>query len=130
MNNEHKIILDLLTDYLEQHPDQRFGQAIFNLRINEFKDNEEYQLRDIYNDSDSKIINRIESQLYWFNLQSKVRQGLSKIDGIGGMTVNERLFASGLLEIFDEVKITNKEYARFILRSLKVDEESITQILK
>jgi hypothetical protein len=47
MTNEHRIILERLKEYLGQNPSQRFGQAIFNLGINEFKQNEEYQLRDI-----------------------------------------------------------------------------------
>ena len=39
MTNKHKIILDKLIAYLEQNPSQRFGQALFNLGINEFKEN-------------------------------------------------------------------------------------------
>lgn len=69
MTNEHTIILEKLKVYLEQNPSQRFCQAIFNLGINEFKQNEEFQLRDIYNDSDSEIIKRIEKRLDWFNSQ-------------------------------------------------------------
>ena len=34
---------------------------------NEFKQNEEYQLRDIYNDSDSEILKRIDKRLELFN---------------------------------------------------------------
>ncbi|WP_316772326.1 hypothetical protein [Pedobacter frigiditerrae] len=67
MIEEHRIILEKLKIYLDQNPSQRFGQAIFNLGINEFKSNEEYQLRDIYNDNDSDIIERIEKRLELFN---------------------------------------------------------------
>ncbi len=67
MTNEHRIILDKLKEYLEQNPSQRFGQAIFNLGINEFKQNEEFQLRDIYNDTDSEILKRIDKRLELFN---------------------------------------------------------------
>tara|TARA_R110002096_G_C14442934_1_gene710860 strand:+ start:613 stop:789 length:177 start_codon:yes stop_codon:yes gene_type:complete len=56
--------------------------------------------------------------------------GTSKLVGIEGMTVNERLYASDLMELFDEMKKTNKEYAQYILKSLKVDRESIEKILK
>lgn len=71
MTNEHRIILEKLTAYLEKNPTQRFGQAIFNLAINEFKPNEECQLRDIYNDHDSEIIKRIEKRLELINSQNK-----------------------------------------------------------
>lgn len=129
MNKEHNIILEKLRIFLEQNPTQRFGQAIFNLGINEFKENEEFQLRDIYNDPDSEIIDRIENNLNWFELQRKVQFAISKTEGIEGMTVNERLYVSGLMEIFDNVKNTNKKHAHYILESLKVDEESISKIL-
>jgi len=57
MKKEHKLIIEKVEQYLEHHPDQRFGQAIFNLGINEFQKttdprNPNYNLRDIYNDSD------------------------------------------------------------------------------
>jgi hypothetical protein len=71
MQNEHRIILEKIGAYLEQNPDQRFGQAVFNLGINEFKKDEEFQLRDIYNDHDAEIIKRIEKSLDWFNSQSR-----------------------------------------------------------
>jgi hypothetical protein len=67
MTDEHRIILERLKVYLDQNPSQRFCQAIFNLGINEFKQNEEYQLRDIYNDSDSEILKRIDKRLEFIN---------------------------------------------------------------
>ncbi|CAA9199462.1 hypothetical protein FLACOL7796_02740 [Flavobacterium collinsii] len=33
MKKEHRIILDLLEEYLEKNPSQRFGQALFNLGV-------------------------------------------------------------------------------------------------
>jgi len=69
-------------------------------------------------------------QLEWFDLQQKVREGLEKIDEIGGMTVNERLYATGLDSLFYKFKDSNKEYAKFILVSLKFDENSIVKILQ
>lgn len=71
MINEHTIIIEKLKTYLQENPNQRFGQAIFNLGINEFKQNEEFQLRDIYNDNDSEIIKRIEKRLELFNSRTK-----------------------------------------------------------
>jgi len=135
MKKEHKLIIEKVEQYLENHPDQRFGQAIFNLGINEFQKttdprNPNYNLRDIYNDSDSEINKRIERQLEWFDLQKKVNDGLEKVKGIQGMTVNERLLATDLLHHFDKYKKSNKEYAEYILKALKVDSESIGKILK
>lgn len=70
MTDEQKLILERLKVYLDQHPGQRFGQAIFNLGINEFKQNQESELRDIYYDSDAEILNRIDKRLDLFNKQS------------------------------------------------------------
>lgn len=65
---EHQEILDLIASYLSDHYDQRFGQAIFNLRINEFVNNidpakEDYRIRDIHSDTDDMILDRIKSRL-------------------------------------------------------------------
>ncbi|MBQ4805538.1 hypothetical protein J8L88_21930 [Aquimarina sp. MMG015] len=135
MKKEHQEIIDLISTYLEYDNDLRFGQAIFNLGINEFQKttdprNPNYNLRDIHNDNDADILKRIKRQLKWFDLQKRVMSGTSKLVGIEGMTVNERLYASDLMELFDEMKKTNKEYAQYILKSLKVDRESIEKILK
>ena len=135
MKKEHKEIIDLISNYLEYDPELRFGQALFNLKINEFQKstdprNPNYNLRDIHNDNDADILKRIKSQLKWFDLQRRVMKGKSKVIGIEGMTVNERLFATDLMELFDKMKKTNKEYAQYILKSLKVDRESIEKILK
>lgn len=135
MKKEHKLIIEKLNQYLENHPDQRFGQAIFNLGINEFQKttdprNPNYNLRNIYNDSDLEINKRIERQLEWFDLQKRVNNGLEKVEGIQGMTVNERLFTTDLLNLFEKYKKSNREYAEYILKALKVDSESIGKILK
>ncbi len=63
MKKEHNILLEYLKAHLEQNPSERFGQAIFNLGINEFVSDEDDQLRDIYYDKDSDIIDRIEKRL-------------------------------------------------------------------
>jgi len=65
MKKEHKEILEEISKYLENNPEQRFGQALFNLNINEFADkkNPEWKsflLRDIYNDRDSEILDNIK----------------------------------------------------------------------
>ena len=66
MEWQHKIIIALIENYLENNPEQRFGQALFNLKINQFEESTNNdvlapQLRDIYNDSDSEIILRIRN---------------------------------------------------------------------
>lgn len=68
MIKEHKLILKLLESYLEKNPSQRFGQALFNLNINQFQKttdhrNPNYNLRDIYNDNDLDIVERIKNRL-------------------------------------------------------------------
>ena len=135
MKKEHKEIIELISTYLEYDPELRFGQALFNLKVNEFQKstdprNPNYNLRDIHNDNDADILKRIKGQLEWFDLQRRVMKGTSKVIGIEGMTVNERLYATDLMELFDEMKKSNKEYAQYILKSLKVDKESIEKILK
>ncbi len=67
MKIEHGYILSYLKQYLKANPGIRFGQALGNLDINQFADpinpgNKEYLLRDIYHDSDEKIIKRIKDQ--------------------------------------------------------------------
>jgi len=65
------------------------------------------------NSKDEAIIKRIEN-----------------IDGLGGMTVNERLYLAGLYDEFFSVIKTDKARARKILTWIKVDEPSIDNILK
>ncbi len=134
MKKEHKILINLIQDYLENNPEQRFGQALFNLKINEFRENlhppsQQFQLRDIYNDADSAIIVRIKSQLEWFELQKKVNQKVTKKSSFEGMTIRERLLQTELLEDFDKLKSIRPLHAKFILESLKVDVETIRKIL-
>ncbi|WP_115812459.1 hypothetical protein [Flavobacterium aquicola] len=74
MKEEHKLILNLIQSYLEKNPSQRFGQALFNLGINEFQEtidprNPNYNIRDIHGDSDLKIVERIKNRLDLFESQ-------------------------------------------------------------
>ena len=55
-------------------------------------------------------------------------EAVKQVDGLGGMTVNERLFASGLMDEFDRAKKTDKAKARLILELLHVDKPSIDRI--
>jgi hypothetical protein len=50
---------------------------------------------------------------------------IENIEGIGGMTVNERLWVSGLMDEFESALLHDEKRARQILQWLKVDEPSI-----
>lgn len=54
---------------------------------------------------------------------------IGKIGGLNGMTVNERLFASDLMDEFDKAKRHDKRRAREILTLLDVDKASIEKIV-
>ena len=60
---------------------------------------------------------------------SRILRKIDEIKGLGGMTVNERLYVSGLMDEFDTVLLSDKTRAKEILTWLKVDEKSIEQIL-
>jgi len=65
MKPETQAILQILTQYLTENPQIRFGQALGNLNINQFANprypnQESYKLRDIYQDSDVDILKRIK----------------------------------------------------------------------
>lgn len=71
LKKEHKKLLDLIAQYLNDHPEIRFGQALFNLDINQFKKKDSLgikqpELRDIYNDLDQEILMRLELRLNKF----------------------------------------------------------------
>ena len=53
----------------------------------------------------------------------------ARIVGIQGMTGNERLAQSGLINLFDKAKKHDKYLARTILQALKFDEVAISQIV-
>jgi hypothetical protein len=65
MSKEGLKIVERILDSMEKNPELRFGQILFNLGINEFVDmaNPEkggHLFRDIYNDTDIDILNRIK----------------------------------------------------------------------
>lgn len=65
MNENQKAILGTLQQYLEKNPGIRFGQALMNLNINQFSQPQNLELgkhllRDIYNDTDAAILNRMK----------------------------------------------------------------------
>ena len=54
---------------------------------------------------------------------------IKQVEGLGGMTVNERLFVSGLINEFDKALKTDKTKAKKILELLQVDKQSIGKIV-
>ena len=61
--------------------------------------------------------------------KEEIYEKANSVIGIGGMTGNERLFASGLMDTFDKAKKKDKYLARTILQALKFDELSISRII-
>ncbi len=61
--------------------------------------------------------------------KEEILDKVKKVDGLGGMTVNERLFVTGLMDTFDRAKNKDKELARMILEAIRVDKQSIDKIL-
>lgn len=45
---------------------------------------------------------------------------ISKVEGLRGMTVNERLYASGLIDEYDQAKVYDADKAKKILELLGV----------
>ena len=62
MTNLQKEIINIISDYVSKNPNQRFGQLLFNLDINNFK-NDKNEITDIYNDSDEEILKRVKERL-------------------------------------------------------------------
>lgn len=61
--------------------------------------------------------------------KDEIYKKVKKVDGLGGMTVNERLYLTGLMDTFDKAKNKDKELARMILEAIRVDKQSIDKIL-
>jgi hypothetical protein len=59
----------------------------------------------------------------------EINRRVNKGSGIKGMTVNERLFTTDLMDILYKAKKTDKELAKRILLALNVDNSSIDKIL-
>ncbi|MFD2967751.1 hypothetical protein [Sphingobacterium bambusae] len=60
--------------------------------------------------------------------EQEIIKAINKIEGIGGMTVNERLYVCGLMDEFENALIKDK--AKKILELLGVDKPSIDKIVK
>lgn len=64
------------------------------------------------------------------NKDEYIQKKIAAIDGLGGMTVNERLYISGLMNEFNTALLKDKAWARQILTLLNVDELSINTIIE
>ena len=62
--------------------------------------------------------------------EDEIIEAIKKVNGISGMTVNERLYVTGLMPEFDKYRKSDKEKAKRILELLRVDSVSIDAILK
>lgn len=58
--------------------------------------------------------------------EQEIIDSICKVDGLRGMTVNERLFVSGLMDEYDKAKWNDKKKAKRILE-LICDEELLTK---
>ena len=61
--------------------------------------------------------------------EQEIIKAIDKVDGLGGMTVNERLDACGLMDEFDKALNGDKTKAKEILELLGVDKPSIGKIV-
>lgn len=67
-------IIQILTEYAHEFPTERFGQLLFNLDINQFKDRDNpesanFLYRDIYGDSSEEILKRIKERIIYLRKQ-------------------------------------------------------------
>jgi hypothetical protein len=61
--------------------------------------------------------------------KEEILEKAKKIDGLGGITFNERLYVAGLMDTFDKAKRKDKELARFILETIRLNNQSIDKKL-
>ena len=61
--------------------------------------------------------------------EEEIINKINHITGLQAMTVNERLYVSGLWDSFYKAKIKDKAKAKKILEWLKVDHASIEKII-
>lgn len=62
--------------------------------------------------------------------EQEIIKAIGKVEGFGGMTINERLYVCGLMDEFDKVLIVDKDKAKKILKLLGVYKPSIEKIVK
>lgn len=68
--------------------------------------------------------------LTWWNIKTLIDERTKDDKIFEATTVNERLYLSNLFSLYDKYIIEDKSIAKYILKKLKVDDESIMKILK
>ncbi len=98
------------------------GETVFEVYFKERGD--KHSIRTFAQESEAceYLLHEIQEEM----TISKVK----KVAGLVGMSVNERLFKTGLMDEFDSAKKKNKTRASQILRILGVDASSIKKILR
>jgi len=76
------------------------------------------------------IENEACEYIYKRLIDEQTLNSIHEIVGLSGMTVNERLWESGLMDEFDRAKKNDKTRAKEILRWLRIDAPSIEKIVK
>lgn len=61
--------------------------------------------------------------------EQDIIKAISKVDGLGGMTVNERLYVCGLMDEFEKAIVIDTDKAKKILEMLGCDKPSIEKIV-
>lgn len=59
----------------------------------------------------------------------EIIKAINGVSGLQTITVNERIYLTGLWDEFDKAKVRDKEKARKILEWLKVGKPSIDKII-
>ena len=53
--------------------------------------------------------------------KEEILKAVRSVDGLEGMTANERLYVTGLMDEFEDCKRNDKQMATFILSCLRLD---------
>lgn len=61
--------------------------------------------------------------------REEIYKKVRNVNELRGMTVNERLYFTGLMDTFEKAKNNDKTLARIILEAIRVDKQSIEKIL-
>lgn len=126
MNPNAKQILIQIEQYLNEYPNHRFTQALFNLKILEFGGTTDkpggssYLLRDCYYDGDTMVLKRMEGQF-------KPRY---KVDRILIVMAAENNEEAKFLFSKPELKLTELEEYPWVKKVLVTDETTIAFLNK
>jgi hypothetical protein len=126
MDNSTKQILSLIEQYLNEYPNHRFTQALFNLKIIEFGGTTDkpggssYLLRDCYYDGNAMVLKRMEGQF-------KPRY---KVDCILIVMAAENNEEAKFLFSKPELKLAELEEYPWLLKAFVTDEATIAFLNK